>query len=637
MPTLYSIGYATKPLSGLINTVVKLRESPLDLTRRAAVNTSDELGQLGNAFNDLMEELQHTTVSKTEMEQAMEELQRLSAALFEQKEQVEVTLRSIGDAVISVDDKARVQFLNPIAENLCGWSLKEAMGLPLQNVLHLFNSISKEPLPNPFEPAFFKGEAVSNRVDAELLSRDGTAIGVDYTASPMHGPKGEINGGVLTLRDVSRERSMAQRLSWEASHDSLTGLFNRREFTERLEAVLAQMQFRSAHHVVFFLDLDRFKTVNDAAGHVVGDELLKQLAMALSERVRPTDTLARLGGDEFALLLEDCPLEQAERIAANLLEEVEEFRYQHEGKIYTVGVSIGLAEVDGHANCTQVMTMADTACYMAKEQGRNRVCVYQTRNTEPTERRRQTDWVARINSALAEDRFTLYHQAYLPLQSQSQDRQYLEVLLRLAEADGTLVQPSTFLPSAERYNLIPNIDRWVIKKVFSQYHKLVQQRSGKPLTCSINLAQSSALSRDLLEFIRSQAQVHAIPKGAICFEVPETMVMNNLAASSDFMQACRSLGFLNALDDFGSGLNGFSYVRTLPIDFIKIESNFIHHLETDQINKTIIETINRICHLKGIATIAGNTESNSTLETLRELGVDFAQGFAVHVPAPLIT
>lgn len=629
--------FVSRPLTDLLSTVVKLRQSPLDLTRRAPVQTADEIGQLGTAFNQLMEELQNTTVSKVELETAMGELKRLSSVLVEQKEQVEVTLHSIGDAVISVDNKANVQYLNPKAEHLCGWPLKEAEGLPLQNVLHLFNSTTNAPLPNPFEPAFFKGETISSNLDAELLRRDGAAIGVDYTAAPMHSPNGDVNGGVLTLRDVSNERNMAQRLSWEASHDALTGLFNRREFTDRLEISLEKTQPDDIQHVVFFMDLDRFKNVNDSAGHAAGDQLLKGLSTILSEKVRPTDTLARLGGDEFALLLENCPMIQAQRIAATLLTAVEAYRFEYDSQLFTVGVSIGLAIVDGTVSCAEVLTRADTACYMAKEQGRNRVCTYQSSANNPTEKKRQADWITKINTALEEDQFVLYHQSYLALKKDSSNREYIEVLLRLRDTNGSLIQPSSFMPPAERYKLMASVDRWVIKKVFSLYHKLVQQRLGAPLTCAINVSESALNTRDLIEFIRSQVLAHALPEHAICFEVTEATAVNNLARTAEFIQSCKTSGFLFALDDFGTGASSFNYLKTLPVDFIKIDGSFVKNIVQDPVNKTMAETINRIGHIMDIKTIAEYAESPAIIEVLRELEVDYAQGLGVHIPAPLVT
>ena len=307
------------------------------------------------------------------------------------------------------------------------------------------------------------------------------------------------------------------------------------------------------------------------------------------------------------------------------------------GRIFKVGVSIGLAAVDGSVNCAEVLTMADTACYMAKEQGRNRVCIYQSGNTDASEKRRQADWVTRINAALNSDRFTLYHQVYLPLTESSDDREHLEVLLRMLDDDGNVVPPTSFLPSAERYSLMPQLDRWVIKKVFSLYHKLVQQRSGAMLTCSINLSGNSLNTSDLLEFIRQQAQAHALPPHAICFEITETTAINNLASAAEFIQGCKSLGFLFALDDFGTGAASFNYLKTLPVDFLKIDGSFVKNISTDHIDRAMTETINRIGHIMGITTIAEYAENETTIEALREIGVDYAQGFGVHVPAPLVT
>ncbi len=628
--------FVTSPLSELLSTVVTLRKAPLDLTRRASVETSDELGQLGTAFNQLMEELQNTTVSKAELEDAMLELQRLSAALAEQKEQVEVILQSIGDAVISVDNRTTVRFLNRAAERLCDWTLKDAEGLPLQSVFNLYDAANATPLPDPFEPAFSKNKAISNPVEADLQRRDGTTIAVDYTASPMHNSDGQINGGVLTLRDVSKERGLAQRLSWEASHDALTGLVNRREFSNRLEKAIMRSNKNHSQHVLCFMDLDRFKVVNDTAGHAAGDQLLISLSARMSELVRGTDTLARLGGDEFAVLLEDCPLNQAERISGTLLSTVEEFRFEHNTQVFSLGVSIGLAIVDGSAASEEILTMADTACYMAKEQGRNRICVYQTGNSDAYERRLQADWITRINAALSADRFTLYYQSYLPLNKAFDDREHLEVLVRMLDESNNIVLPASFLPAAERYGVMPNIDRWVIARVFSLYHTFVEQRDGRPLTCAINISGASLNTKGLLEFIEEKSEAYNIPERAICFEVTETIAINNLNSAIEFIQGCKNLGFLFALDDFGTGVSSFGYLKALPVDFLKIDGSFVKNITNDHVDKAMTETINRIGHIMGITTIAEYAETQASINMLREIGVDLAQGYGVHIPEPLL-
>lgn|GEM_PF-1036122 len=627
--------YVTRPLTQLLSTVVMLRQTPLDLTRRATVQTADELGQLGTAFNQLMDELQHTTVSKVELEVAMDEQRRLSDALAEQKERVEVTLRSIGDAVVAVDAETLVRYLNPVAEKLCGLTLKQAEGLPLQEVMYFTNSNTNEALPNPFEPAFAMKKAVSNHADSELRSKNGLTIAVDYTASPMHSPDGALSGGVLTLRDVSKERGLAQRLSWEASHDVLTGLVNRREFANRLEAALDRSNKEQCRHVLCFMDLDRFKVVNDSAGHAAGDQLLIMLSSVLAERVRGSDTLARLGGDEFALLLEECPLDQAERVAAELLEVVDNFRFEHKGQLFTLGVSIGLAVVDDRSTAEEVLTMADTACYMAKEQGRNRVCVYHVGNSEAYERRLQVDWVSRIHSALEEGRFTLFYQSFCRLQNNLEEREHIEVLLRMLDENNNIILPSSFLPAAERYGLMPLIDRWVIAKAFSLYHEMTELHDGQLLTCSINLSGSSLNAKGLMKFIEIQAKKYKLPPKSICFEVTETTAINNLNSAIDFIQGCKSLGFLFALDDFGTGVSSFGYLKALPIDFLKIDGSFVKNITSDHVDKAMTDTINRVGHIMGITTIAEYAEDQAAIDVLREIGVDFAQGFGVHKPEPL--
>jgi diguanylate cyclase (GGDEF)-like protein len=626
--------FVTRPLGSLTATVSRMREAPLDLTRRTSVASDDELGELGSAFNGLMDELQNTTVSKTELEGALQELQRVSAALFEQKQHLEVTLGSIGDAVIGVDAALTVRYLNPVAERILDWPLEAARGKPLQEVLQLENVSTKNIIFNPFDPVFREGKTVSNKADVELRRRN-SAIAVNYTAAAMRGRTGELTGGVLTLRDVSAERSMAQRLSWEASHDPLTGLINRREFTARVETALVASRTVGQQHAVCFMDLDRFKAVNDTGGHAAGDEFLKALAAVLRSRIRHSDSLARLGGDEFALLLEGCSMDRAQLIAADLLSTVRDFRFDFKGKAYTVGISIGLAPVTGDANCGEVLSMADTACYLAKEQGRNRVCVYRVDNSDIVTRRREASWVTRINSALTEDRFVLYYQNYLSLNPREQDRDHLEVLLRMIDEEGNLVPPGSFLPAAERYNLMPAIDRMVIKKVFTAYRRLVTERGGRALTCAINLSGTSLNTNDLFEFIRQQAAEHSLPPGSICFEITETAAINNLRNASEFVRNCKSIGMLFALDDFGTGASSFGYLKNLQVDYLKIDGSFVRNMEGDGIDRAMTETINRIGKIMGIRTVAEYAENETIIRELRKIGVDYAQGFGVSVPAPL--
>jgi diguanylate cyclase (GGDEF)-like protein/PAS domain S-box-containing protein len=563
-------------------------------------------------------------------------LRRVMDALFEQKQRAEVTLRSIGDGVITTDAAGQVQFLNPVAEQLSGWALSEAKDRPLAEILPLIDATTGNPVATPMPQALAGNCVVSFGREIDLVRRDGSKVGIDDSAAPIHDQDGRITGGVLIFRDVSKARAFTQQRSWEAAHDVLTGLVNRREFESLLEVSVASARNAGKHHVVCYLDLDQFKVVNDTCGHAAGDDLLKELSALLQSRIRKSDTLARLGGDEFGLLLDGCSLERAQFIAADLLAAVGDYRFNFEAKVYTIGVSIGLAAATGDSTSSaEVLSMADTACYWAKEQGRNRVCVYRTGDSDMAARRRETGWIARIKSALAEDRFTLYHQSYLLLNAAAGPRKHLEVLLRMIDEQGNLVLPGSFLPAAERYNLMPAIDRWVVGTVFARYHALVAARGGEPLTCAINLSGTSLNAEGFLDFIRQRALEHALPPHSICFEVTETAAINNLRKAAEFIQECKSMGFLFALDDFGTGTSSFGYLKNLPVDYLKIDGGFVKNLEHDPIDKAMTETINRIGHIMGIKTVAEYAENDAIIQGLKSMGVDYAQGYGISQPTPL--
>ncbi len=562
-------------------------------------------------------------------------LRQVTDALYEQKQRAEVTLRSIGDAVVTTDAAARIAYLNPVAERLSGWTLAEAKGRSLAEVLQLIDATTGESASTSLRQALAENRIIAYRREIDLLRRDGSRIGIDDTAAPIQGLDGRITGGVLIFRDVSTARELTRLRTWEAAHDALTGLLNRREFEGLVERSVATALTADKHHVVCFMDLDRFKVVNDTCGHAAGDDLLREVAKLLQSRIRKSDSLARLGGDEFGLLLDGCSQERAQLIAADLVAAVGDFRFPWEGKVHAIGVSIGLASVTGESDGAEVLNMADTACYWAKEQGRNRVSVYRTGDSDMAVRRREIGWIARINSALAENRFTLFHQGYLQLNAGAGAGKHLEVLLRMIDEEGNLVQPGSFLPAAERYNLMPAIDRWVVKAVFAGYHGLVAERGGGPLTCAINLSGTSLNDEGLVDFIRQQALAHEMPSRSICFEITETAAINNLRKAAKFIVECKAMGFLFALDDFGTGTSSFGYLKNLPVDYLKIDGGFVRNLELDPIDKAMTETINRIGHIMGIQTIAEYAENDAIIDELRGMGVDYAQGFGICLPTPL--
>ena len=560
---------------------------------------------------------------------------RTAEARFQEQERARVTLHSIGDAVVTVDRDETIDYLNPVAESLTGWTLAEARGQPLAGVLQLIDETTLEPVANPMAQALLEGEAKSFTRLVALSRRDGTTIAIDDSAAPIHDRQGRVIGGVLVFHDVTVARSMTRRMAWAATHDALTGLANRREFESRVDAALASARGSSRTHVLFYMDLDQFKIVNDTAGHAAGDALLTQVAQALLERLRQSDTLARLGGDEFGVLLDGCPLDRAELIAADLLAAVRDLRFVWESRSFSVGVSIGVVPISSDSvSRTEVFAAADAACYAAKEQGRNRVCVVHRADAEIAERRRDMDWAGRLGRALEEDRFELYYQPYQALAADSDHGIHVEILLRLIDEDGKLVLPGSFIPAAERYNVMPAIDRWVIRSTFSRYREM-EESLGAPLTCAVNLSGTSLNDDELVAFIAEQSRLHAIPRGAICFEITETAAIHNLRRATQFIKAVKELGFSFALDDFGSGASSFGYLKNLQVDYLKIDGSFVQDIAGDPLDRAITETINRIGHVMGLKTVAEFAETPEVIGELRAMGVDFAQGFGIQVPRPI--
>jgi diguanylate cyclase (GGDEF)-like protein/PAS domain S-box-containing protein len=561
---------------------------------------------------------------------------QLSHAVFAQKERARVTLQSIGDAVITTDIHEVVDYLNPVAERLTQWTAAEARGKPLSEVCSLIDERTMQSLPARVAKAVHDNQLCPfSGNEVALVRRDGSSMAIEESAAPLLDRAGVVVGGVMVFRDVTATRRMAQRITWAATHDSLTGLVNRREFESRVEAALLSARNSETHHVLCYLDLDQFKVVNDTCGHAAGDAMLKQLAGVLQTRLRESDTLARLGGDEFGVLLEGCALERAKLIAADLLAAVRDHRFQWEGKAFAVGVSIGLVAIyAGTGSRAEVFSAADTACYAAKEQGRNRVCVFQSSDADMAQRRSEMGWAARLTRALEEERLTLYYQPYLPLGDNSAEGQHIEILLRLIDEDGALIAPGSFLPAAERYNIMPAIDRWVVKTVFARYRDLMEQM-GAPLTCAVNLSGTTLNSDGILEFIREQSERHHLPPGAICFEITETAAINNMRHATQFMRDLKALGFGFALDDFGIGTSSLGYLKTLPVDYLKIDGSFVRNIVTDPVDRAMADTINRVGHIMGLQTVGEFAESTEVISELRALGVDFAQGYGVQRPRAL--
>lgn len=564
------------------------------------------------------------------------ERKRAELQLYEEKEKAQVTLQSIGDAVITADADGCVEYLNPVAEELTGWESHEAAGRAVGEVCCLVEETTREPLPSPILRCLQEARVVDSSEHSLLINRRGQEIAIQDSAAPIRDRSGQLIGAVMVFHDVSQERRLQRALTYQATHDSLTGLINRREFELRLnEALLACRATGASGHVLMYLDLDQFKVVNDTCTHQAGDKLLKQITSIVQTRIRSSDVLARLGGDEFGVLLADCNLETAQRIAENLRQAIRDFRFVWQDRVMNVGVSIGLAEINGQTETlAAVMSAADVACYSAKEAGRNRVQTYQ--QGRAPERHREMQWVSRINRAREEGRLVLLCQPIVPIRAGADQQRHFELLLRMRDENGQLVQPAEFIPAAERFNLMPMIDRWVVHQACATLaHRRTEEGSRPLFTLAINVSPSTINDEQFLEFVQAEMTRADVSPGSLCFELTETAAMTSLASATHFIRELRARGVRFSLDDFGSGLSSFMFLKSLPVDFLKIDGQFVHNVVSDAIDQSLVEAIVQVGSAMGIGTIAERVDSAEVMQRLAEIGVQYAQGHYIAPPQPV--
>jgi len=560
------------------------------------------------------------------------------SALRQIQERAQVTLDSIGDGVITSDPQGQVEYLNPVAEKLTGWSSHEAVGRWVEEVFRVVEEGSGKEAESMIAATLAGQVNPRSQKVLSLLHRSKGETPIEYSSAPIRDREGAILGVVLVFHDVSTTRKLTQMLSWQANHDPLTGLLSRRAFERRLEEAIASARRGEARHFLLYLDLDQFKVVNDTCGHVAGDELLRQLGDLLRSVIRERDALARLGGDEFGMVLEDAPLSYAMTIAQKLRQAIQAFRFSWRERPFRIGASIGIAAIDGHdLELGAVMSAADLACYAAKEGGRNRIHLYTPGDAELTQRRGEMNRMAEIAFALEHNQFHLYAQPIVPVVRPGPPGRHLEILVRMSDQGGRLLPPASFIPAAERYHLMPAIDQWVIREVFGVLGGMFkggwQPQKGDLL--SINLSGTSLNDDDLLPFIQGELVAQAIPPELICFEITETAAVAHLGKASKLIEALHKIGCRFSLDDFGSGLSSFPYLKALPVDFLKIDGGFVRDMLIDPIDRAMVESINRIGHVMGKRTIAEAVEQPELLTALEEIGVDCAQGFAIARPRPL--
>jgi diguanylate cyclase (GGDEF)-like protein/PAS domain S-box-containing protein len=561
----------------------------------------------------------------------------LEVSIGRSKLQARITLESIGDGIITTDRDGVIDYMNEAGEELLGISRTSAIGKRPRELIALVDEADRESLGDPVEQCLTDRKRVSLGRRALLLARQGNKeFSVELTASPIRAPGGEIDGCVVSFHDVTEMRGIAREMSYQATHDALTGLINRIEFERRLATALESARSDGTHCVVSYLDLDRFKLVNDTSGHLAGDNLLREIATLLKQQVRDSDTVARMGGDEFAMLLAGCPLDKARQIADEVCSAVGNHRFAWHDQSFDIGVSIGLVEVGPESMSAEaVLSAADSACYIAKQEGRGGHHVYSARDEFVAREKGEIQWLQRLQHALRDDGFQLHVQPIVAAAGRASRGPAAELFLRLSDEQGNAFEPEQFLSAAARYQLMGNIDRWVVSqaanRIASGLPRLPNERS-----CAINLSGQALIDDTFLEFLVDVLDRTGVEPAKFCFEISEAAIMANIEHARRFISVLHGVGCEFAMDDFGSGVGSLVKLKTLSADYVKIDSTYTHGLTEDVVNQEMITALVRLAKRLDFKVIAEQVEDSATLDVLRGLGVDFIQGFAIDKPRPLI-
>jgi diguanylate cyclase (GGDEF)-like protein/PAS domain S-box-containing protein len=558
-------------------------------------------------------------------------------------ERSEDTLNALDDAVARTDSQGRIEYLNPAAAALLGCG-DEALGRPISQHLKLVDEATREPCPDPVRRVLEERHPVQTAEHATLISADRRDVAVVGSVTPLFDGAGEISGTVVVLRDVEQTRALEREMSFLARHDPLTGLINRRELERRLRELIESGRPTRREHAFLYLDLDQFKLVNDTCGHLAGDEMLKQVAEVLQARMRRSDVLARLGGDEFGFLLYDCDAEAAMEIADVIRRMLRAFRFEWEGQPFEIGASIGMVPINkASGDFTELLRAADAACYVVKDAGGNGVHAFSADDTAITVRQGEMLWVQRLQRALAEGRLRLHYQLIEPIRDRSA-RPLCELFVRFVDRDGATHRANSFVGAAERFGLMGEIDRWVIRKAFLAIAEADGNRRRLPVASThaavdgftINLSARSLSDGGLLDFVVEELERSAVDPERVCFEITETAAISHLGHAMRLISALKQFGCRFVLDDFGRGLSSFAYLRDLKVDLLKIDGEFVSALANDTIHRAMVAAIHQVGRVMGLSTIAEGVEDQATLDTLREIGLDYAQGYHLHRPEVLI-
>lgn len=557
-------------------------------------------------------------------------------ALEGEQQRAQITLASIGDGVVTTDANGLITYLNPIAEKLMGWTITDVENTPLRSIFDIYIEYSRKPAINPLYRCLEEQRPIESSGNILFRNRHGKELVIEQSASPIRDKDNGLIGAVMVFRDNTESQKMARQLSFHASHDSLTGLHNREMLDRAIVQVLSDIKSSDDQHTLCHLNINNFKLINDSCGHAAGDKLLQEVAqLLLRETHLPSDTIARLGADEFGILLRGCPIESAPAIAQQIITAIQRYRFTNNDNSYEIGASVGLAAINSEASdLLDINNAAETACRLATEHGGNRHHVFHLEDEEQRQRRQEKQLITQLLNAEKNDHFTLYYQPIAPISHLRNEACSYELLLRLNDPNGGIIPPGQFIGAAERYNMMATIDRWVIRNALQYFaHNPAVFNAAGHFT--INLSGQSLTDESCYHYIASLLQDIDTDNGKICFEITETAAIRNVVNASRFISAIRDLGCKFALDDFGSGMSSFAYLKHLPVDFLKIDGMFVKGLIEDQIDLAMVRSINDIGHVLNLKTIAEFVESASILNKLEQLGVDYAQGYHVAKPEPL--
>jgi diguanylate cyclase (GGDEF)-like protein/PAS domain S-box-containing protein len=639
--------WTARHISSPLRNLSRQAESALDYagvfsgTTRGPLEVTQLSEKLHRLISGLEEEVtrrtRELTSSKTQLEVINDRLQEKIREHYLSEARFESSFRNapIGMAIVRPDGDI-VKFNRSFGE-FFGGTERELLNASYVSLLH-----KKEQ--DKFEDHFSKliaGLVSQIQLQHMYTSSNGDGIWGLLSVSLVTDEQGEPSYAIFQLQDITDSYQLSEKLTYQAQHDALTNLLNRYEFENRLSEFIADAKRNPGEtgHVLCYLDLDQFKIVNDTCGHLAGDELLKNVADCLVLQLRESDVAARLGGDEFGLLLRNCPMEKAVQIANKLREKIQEIRYQHDDKVFRVGASLGMTVIDGRGFALKdLMSAADSACYMAKEAGRDRIHVVDLEDDVLEMHTREMMAVSNINYALEYDRFMLVRQPIVVLNENlaGASGKHYEILLRMLDKDGNSISPGAFLPAAERYQLASRIDRWVVEAALARLSEC-EPVPGERQRYAINLSGQTMSNRDLLADISAIVRNTRLVDTEVCFEITETAAISNLQNARAYIEELKSLGCSFALDDFGRGLSSFGYLKNLPVDYLKIDGEFVRDIVSDKVDRAMVRSINEVAHASNKLTVAEFVENEAIADVLRDIGVDYGQGYHFGKPEPWVS